>query len=224
MFLTQKKEVKKDFIPGYTGHVPHKREYIASDLTCTKPGVPKKIHVAATSGRNGLIGTQPVTPHYDLKGGRHPGACSNIGMRTHSVGANLKANSLKYGNWSKKAPTWICGPTHEIRYQQIPGYTCHVPAVKAENLFAKSYARTTATANSNKRFNRNIGQKPNIKDRYITHNQNEFGAKNFRRYLDDPGLIEKKDYQDYATSLNREKYNHKNKILTETQPVTIGTL
>ena len=28
-----------------------------------------------------------------------------------------------YGNKSKRAVDWICGPTHEIRQQHIPGYT-----------------------------------------------------------------------------------------------------
>jgi hypothetical protein len=141
-----------------------------------------------------------------------------------SAGANLRANHLKYGNYSKHAPNWICGPNHEIRYQQVPGYTCHVPGLKAENIFAKSYARTTATANSNKRFNRNVGQKPNAKDRYTTHNNHEFGPQNFRRYLESPNLQKPKDYQDYATSLNREKYNEKNEILSSTRPETAKAL
>jgi hypothetical protein len=140
------------------------------------------------------------------------------------VGANLKANNLKYGNNSKNAPNWICGPNHEIRYQQVPGYTCHVPGVKSENLFAKSFARTTATANSNKRFNRNIGQKPNPADRYLTHNQREFGPQNFRRFLDSPALQVPKDYQDYASSLNREKFIEKNKILSASRPDTVSNI
>ena len=140
-------------------------------------------------------------------------------VRNKSSAANLKANHLKYGNWSKHAPNWICGPNHEIRYQQVPGYTCHVPGLKSENLFGKSYARTTATANSNKRFNRNIGQRPNSITRYQAHNENEF-----RRYLDAPELKQHKDYQDYAISLNREKYNEKNKILGNAKPDTANTI
>lgn len=142
--------------------------------------------------------------------------------RTHAI--NFKSNHLKYGNWSRYAPNWICGPSHEIRIQQVPGYTCHVPGVKSENLFAKSFARTTATAYNNKRYNRNIGQKPNPADRFMTHNQKEFGAQNFRRYLDDPQIMKHKDYQDYTNSLNREKYNEKNKILIETSPETVNTI
>jgi len=91
--------------------------------------------------------------------------------------------------------------------------------LKAENLFGKSYARTTATSNSNKRFNRNIGQKPKSFGRGEAHNENEF-----RRYLDAPDLKQKKDYQDYSTSINREKFNEKNKILISSNPNTANTI
>jgi len=136
----------------------------------------------------------------------------------------LRSNHLKYTNYSKYAPNWVCGPNDAIRYQQIPGYTCHVPGIKSENLFSKSYARTTATANSNKKFDRNVGQVPNVKDRFTTHNQKEFSPMNFRRYLEAPELLQKKDYQDYATSINHEKYNQKNKILSESSTNTVNTI
>jgi len=141
-----------------------------------------------------------------------------------SAGANLRLNQLKYGNWSKHAINWIAGPNHEIRYQQIPGYTGHVPGIRSESLYSKSYARTTATANSNKRFNPDYGKVTN-KNRFLTNNQKEFSPENFRRYLDTPQLLVKKDYQDYATSINNEKHNQKNKILTETNNMnTINTI
>lgn len=91
--------------------------------------------------------------------------------------------------------------------------------MKAENIFGKSYARTTATANSNKRFNRNVGQTPKSIEKHLAHSENEF-----RRYLDAPELKQNKDYQDYATSLNREKYNEKNKILLEAPAISVGTI
>ncbi len=91
--------------------------------------------------------------------------------------------------------------------------------MKAENIFGKSYARTTATANSNKRFNRNVGQIPKTIRKHQAHSENEF-----RRYLDAPELKQNKDYQDYATSLNREKFNHKNKILNDAPPMAVGTI
>ncbi|CAI2370681.1 unnamed protein product [Moneuplotes crassus] len=205
MFLTEKKEVKKVFIPGYTGHVPHKKNL-----------PPSVFIVESDIAKKGLVNKEAK-----ITAGRHPGACSYLGQknRNMSAGPNLKANHMKYGNWSKKAPNWICGPNYQIRYQHVPGYTCHVPGVKAENIFGKSYARTTATANSNKRFNRNVGQIPKSIERHQAHSENEF-----RRFLDAPELKQNKDYQDYSASLNREKYNEKNKILYQAPARTVGTI
>jgi len=55
-----------------------------------------------------------------------------------------KVNKEVFGNWSKYAKNWISGPTHEVAVQRVPGYTGHVKGLIAENLFAKSYAKTTA--------------------------------------------------------------------------------
>ena len=207
MFLTQKKEFKKVFTPGYTGHVPHK----------------KNLFGVTTGNANKILVTKNGTKKFEAEGARHAGACSNIGKRNKSAGAALRTNHLKYGNWSKHAVNWISGPNHEIRYQQVPGYTGHVPGIKSENLHAKSYARTTATANSNKRFNPNYGSVTS-KDRFTSSQKKEFSQNNFRRFLDAPQLTTKKDYQDYATSLNHEKFTQKNKILGTTNTKTINTI
>ena len=52
--------------------------------------------------------------------------------------------STAYGNNSKDARSWICGPAHEVRAQYIPGYTGYVSGVVAENIYAKSYSKSTA--------------------------------------------------------------------------------
>ena len=140
MFLTEKKEFNKVFTPGYTGHVPHKKNLFG--ITVGKA--------------NNILINKDGPRQFETQGMRHPGSWSHIGERNSSAGANLRSNQLKYTNWSKHAPNWIWGPNDEIRYQQVPGYTWHVPGIRSENLFSKSYARTTATANSNKRFNPGI--------------------------------------------------------------------
>ena len=62
------------------------------------------------------------------------------------VAPQNKANKDIYGNWSKFARNWISGPTHEVCLQHVPGYLGHVPGIKAENIFSKSYAKCTAAA------------------------------------------------------------------------------
>lgn len=63
MFLTQKKEFNKVYIPGYTGHVPHKKN------------LPPAVFVVDSD----LGGIKYTKNDSQVIGGRHPGACSNLG-------------------------------------------------------------------------------------------------------------------------------------------------
>lgn len=73
-------------------------------------------------------------------------------------------------------------------------------------------------------FSVGAGQVPTPQDRFTTHNQKEFSPVNFRRYLEAPELLEKKDYQDYATSINHEKFNQKNQILHDASPSAVNSI
>lgn len=44
---------------------------------------------------------------------------------------------------SMKGENWIGGPTNNIKAQHIPGYAGYIPQKNSENLFGKSFARTT---------------------------------------------------------------------------------
>jgi hypothetical protein len=50
---------------------------------------------------------------------------------------------LKYGNNSMKGKNWVGGPTENIKAQHIPGYAGFIPSVSSENLYGKSFAKTT---------------------------------------------------------------------------------
>lgn len=58
MFLTQKKEFKKVFTPGYTGHVPQK----------------KNLFGVTTGNANKILITTNGTKEFDANGTRNPGA------------------------------------------------------------------------------------------------------------------------------------------------------
>ena len=49
-----------------------------------------------------------------------------------------------YGNRSKNAKNWICGPTHEFRRQHIPGYTGRCRGYVNKDFMPKSFAKVTA--------------------------------------------------------------------------------
>ena len=81
--------------------------------------------------------------------------------RSQSIdGSNETAERLKaFGKTSKNSVTWVNGPQHEIRNQCIPGYTGFISGVKSENVYAKSYANTTA-----KSFKDTITRGGNLED------------------------------------------------------------
>jgi hypothetical protein len=50
------------------------------------------------------------------------------------------------GNNSRYAVSWRGGPIYETKPQHIPGYTGFVPKVIAENVYGKTYGKSTAKA------------------------------------------------------------------------------
>ena len=80
MFLTEKKEFKKVFTPGYTGHVPHKKNLFG--ITVGKA--------------NQILINKEGTKQFESQGMRHPGSWSHIGERNNSATADLRSNHLKY--------------------------------------------------------------------------------------------------------------------------------
>ena len=75
----------------------------------------------------------------------------------------------------------------------MPGYAGYVPQVKSENLFGKSFAKTTGSA-INGEYNK--GQQPPLNERFQTMQQVEFGKENYRRLKDTTDPAEGKDIVD----------------------------
>ena len=113
---------------------------------------------------------------------RHYPVGSTYAMRFYKpkeVAPQNKPNVDIYGNFSKFARNWVSGPTHEVCLQHVPGYLGHVPGIKAENIFSKSYAKCTAAAIGKRHP---IGYDVIPKVRYVSQNRAEFNPKNFRRF------------------------------------------
>jgi hypothetical protein len=89
--------------------------------------------------------------------------------------------AIKYGNLSKKGANWIGGPTQNLKAQYIPGYQGFVPSIKAENIFAKSFAKGTGEA-VNKEYHSGFDHP--IHARYLSQNAIEHSKTNFRRIRD----------------------------------------
>ena len=76
---------------------------------------------------------------------------------------NHEGGNVAYGNNSKKGENWLGGPTQNLKAQHVPGYAGYVPQIKSENLFGKSFAKTTGAA-INGEFNK--GQVPPLNERF----------------------------------------------------------
>lgn len=181
-------EYNKKYLPGYSGHVPRKNDLFG---------------ITAGDANNILIQKRGADNFFS-SGGQRPVDWNKKPVRNLSQSTNLRADAMKYTNWSKKAPNWICGPKHEIRTQHIPGYKGHVHGVKTENLYGKAFARTTASAINKSTRAYSSSQRMSPRDTFTSSNRKEFSPNNFRRYLERPDMQNEKDYADYAKNLNEE--------------------
>lgn len=79
--------------------------------------------------------------------------------------ANINKNKIIYGNHSKFATNWVCGPNHMLRKQAVPGYGGHIKGIHCENMYSKTFGHTTNQA-FDKRHS--IGNNLSIREKYIT--------------------------------------------------------
>jgi hypothetical protein len=100
---------------------------------------------------------------------------------------------LQFGNHSNKGENWIGGPNSNVKAQHVPGYAGYIPQVKSENLYGKSFAKTTGQAINNE-FNKGHNHPP--RDTYVTQNNSEFNKDNFRTLRNEVDPAEMKDIND----------------------------
>lgn len=171
-------EYRKQYLPGYTGHVPKKNEVYG----CTAGDINKII-----TG----TGYKPSNHDVDIAVGKPMYAQRDFYSKP--PGQDKLNDEIKIGNHSKFGDNWLGGPNANIKAQHVPGYQGYVPQIKSENVFAKSFAKTTgATINSE----HGKGHSPSKKERFVTTAQAEFSKENFRRLVNDIDPSELKDQED----------------------------
>ena len=173
-------EYRKEYLPGYTGHVPKKNEVYG----CTAGDI------------NKIITKQGYKPsNYDVDIAVGKPTFAQRDFYSNPPGQDEMNKQMAYGNHSKFGDNWLGGPTTNIKAQHVPGYAGYVPQVKSENLYGKSFAKATG-ASINGEYLR--GASPTKKERFTTENQKEFAKDNFRRLKDDIEPAEIKDQIDAA--------------------------
>ena len=142
----------KEYLPGYTGHVPKKNDVYG----CTAGDINKIIT---------QTGYKPSNYDVDIAVGKP--AFAKREFYSNAPPTDKFNEALQYGNFSKHGDNWLGGPTNNVKAQHIPGYAGYVPQIKSENIYAKSFAKTTGAA-INGEFNKGIA--PPAKDQFTTTN------------------------------------------------------
>jgi hypothetical protein len=179
----------RQYLPGYTGHVPNKNELFG------KTAGSINADICQAGGQQENLGRLALKESM----------ADRRGLPTSS-----KMNKDVFGTRSKYAKNWVCGPTHDVRQQHCPGYTGHVRGMVSADQ-DKSYARVTAHL-----FSRNhpIGAEQTHKQRFMSTQRNEYRISNNRRFAADKSLIPRKDYDDYSRYVN-ETQAGKRQVVTE---------
>lgn len=157
--LATPSDFKKQYLPGYTGHVPSKNERFGATAGMIQSDI------LSDSGKHPITMTRFEDESKRLYSSKFVPA--------------IDKNKAIYGNYSRFAKNWACGPNHMVRNQQVPGYTGHIKGLISENIFSQSYANTTAKAIGKKHP---IGHEVVPKERFLSQNTRVYKAKNFRRF------------------------------------------
>lgn len=172
---------KKEYLPGYTGHVPYKSEIYG----CTAGDINKII-----------TGQTEKTSNYDVDAVvAKPASFAQRDLYSVRPPVDHNSENVKYGNHSKAGENWLGGPTNNIKAQHVPGYSGFVPHLKSENLIGKSFAKTSGSAINGEYEN---GQQISQKTRFSTIAGQEFVKDQFRRLKEDIDPAEARDLQNAA--------------------------
>lgn len=167
----------KTYMPGYTGHVPQKSELFG----CTAGDINKIVTKTGTKPGDNNVQVAVSKPYAN--------------KNDYYVSSQSKDDvneQLRFGNHSAKGANWIGGPTNNLQSQYIPGYSGHLPGVKGENLYGKSFAKTSSKSIHGEYEK---GLKPGCRV-FETEDGTEFSKDNYRQLRKDLEPAEVKDIVD----------------------------
>ena len=171
-------EYKKEYLPGYTGHVPKKNEIYG----CTAGDINKIITKVAYKPSNYDVDISVGKPSYAQRD-----FYNNPPTQDHQNKAIMYTNASRHGD------NWLGGPTSNIKAQHVPGYAGYIPQIKSENLIGKSFASTSGAAINGEYVK---GHVPPEADRFKTVYAAEFKKEQFRRLNGATEPAEMKDCAD----------------------------
>lgn len=105
---------EKNYLPGYTGHVPKKNEVYG----CTAGDINKIISKTGKKPSDYDIDVAVSKPTYVQRD-----------FFVKPPAKDDENEELKYGNNSMKGKNWVGGPTENIKAQHVPGYAGFIPSI-----------------------------------------------------------------------------------------------
>ena len=102
----------KNYLPGYTGHVPKKERIYG----CTAGDINRIITKTGQKPSEYDVDTHISKPHYVIND-----------FHVNPPPQDEENDKLQYGNKSNKGQNWIGGPNQNIKAQHIPGYQGYIP-------------------------------------------------------------------------------------------------
>ena len=136
----EKKNLYREYFPGYMGHIPLKNEVIGMTVGATNKFIKSFLTKEPDYEQTFIPSICDDYTYYNKK-------YFNEEM---AKGYELEEDKI-FSNRSKEAKTWICGSKHKLYPEHIPGYTGHVSGIepagkKGSAIFGVSYAKSTAIA------------------------------------------------------------------------------
>lgn len=175
---------KKDYLPGYTGFVASKKDVYG----CTVGETARQLKHESYKYTN-------FTADNEAQSGLN----RQRAFYSSKLSPTEEELKVTLGNHSKKAETWIGGHTQNIKPQHIPGYKGHIPGIHSENVFAKTYGKTTSQIIAKEHI---IGNQLPNHERFLTTTQAEFNHKSHRRIANNEEELLKKDKQEFEEYFN----------------------
>ena len=148
----------REYMPGYTGFVPTQRTFVGK----TAGQINREIQLCG--------GNQQELDNLELK--QHQETMSDLPARKDTT-------PDVYSNRSRTSVTWVGGPTHMVRRQNIPGYTGMNRGFVNKDLMCKSYSKVTAELYSRRHP---MGEDTDARTRFTSTHRNTFKPSNFRRF------------------------------------------
>jgi len=204
---------QKDYLPGYTGHIPYRKEIYGctiGDINKIVSGKPtQKVTNFDVDEYRGAMHehymSQQVLPTTGQSimntGAQAPPPFGQRTLYSNPPPKDVDTLNIQYTNVSNKGENWIGGPINNVTAHQMPGYQGYIPSIKAENLYGNTYGKTTAIS-INKEYPKDpgVGKPPLGVDRYKTQNRADYGKENFRRIVH--STLEPADVIDTVDTLN----------------------